>query len=103
MSNGGRRYTQAISYTRKRPAFTPKRTIAVSNASELQAAISDLRPGDLVKATRRFTVSGETVIRNRLSAPAELDLSGVQFVYSDGTERPAVLGEQRAQPLHLRR
>ncbi len=90
VSNGGPSYTQAISYTHKRPAFTPKRTIAVSNASELLAAISGLRAGDLVKATGTFTVGGETAINKRLSAPAELDLSGVQFVNSDGTDAHAV-------------
>jgi hypothetical protein len=90
VSNGGQSYRQAISYTRHRPSFTPKRTVKVSTASQLLAAISNLRPGDLVKATRNFTVTGETVIRNRLSSPAELDLRGVRFVYSAGTNDHAV-------------
>lgn len=89
-SSGGGTYDQAISYTQTRPSFTPARTIQVSNASELQSAISNLRPGDLVRATGSFTVSGETVINNRLSSPAELDLSGVKFVYSGGSNLPAV-------------
>jgi hypothetical protein len=90
VSNGAQTYTRAISYTRTRPAFTPKRTIAVTNASQLLSAISNLQPGDLVKATRRFTVNGSTVIRNRLSSPAQLDLTGVRFVYSGGTNDHAV-------------
>src|SRR5207245_2586215 len=52
--------------------------------------ISNLQAGDLVRATASFTVNGKTVIRNRLSAPAELDLSGVSFVYSGGQNYPAV-------------
>ncbi len=83
-------YAGAISYTQLRPAFTPARTIGVSNASQLLAAIADLRAGDLVKATAPFTVSGETVIKNRLSSPAELDLNGVTFVYDGGANNPAV-------------
>lgn len=90
VSNGAESYENAISYTRQRPAFTPTRTVDVSNAAELGAAISNLRPGDLVKATTRFTVRGITVIKNRLSSPAELDLSGVRFVYSGGENHPAV-------------
>ncbi len=83
-------YSSEIAYTQTRPSFTPSRTVGVSNASELQAAISNLRPGDLVQATTSFTVTGQTVIRNRLSAPAELDLSGVSFVYSGGQNYSAV-------------
>jgi hypothetical protein len=90
LSNGGRSYEKAISYTRNRPSFTAKRTINVSNASALLAAISNLEPGDLVRATRSFTVSGITVIKNRLSSPAELDLSGVHFVFVGGSDHPAV-------------
>lgn len=89
-SGGTKTYERATAYTSKRPSFTPKRTIAVGNASQLQAAISNLRPGDLVTATRTFTVSGTTVIRNRLSAPAELDLTGVSFVFSGGFNAQAV-------------
>jgi hypothetical protein len=83
-------YEQAISYTRSRPSLTPARTIPVSNASQLQAAIANLKPGDLVKAAQSFTVSGVTAIRNRLASPAELDLTGVSFVYSGGDNHPAV-------------
>jgi hypothetical protein len=62
----------------------------VSSASQLLAAISNLQPGDLVKATTSFTVSGQTKIANRLSAPAELDLGGVSFVYAGGQNMNAV-------------
>jgi hypothetical protein len=89
-TSGGETYEDAISYTQTRPSFTPTRTVEVSNASQLLAAISNLEAGDLVKATGSFTVSGETVIKNRLSAPAELDLGGVSFVYSGGRNLPAV-------------
>ena len=85
------RYDEAISYTRTHPAFTAKRTIEVSTAAELKAAIRNLRPGDLVKAITAFTVPGKTVIDNRLSSPAEIDLTGVRFVYSGGSKLPAVL------------
>ena len=61
----------------------------MSSASELQSALSNLQPGDLVKATASFTVSNLSsaalVIKNRLSAPAELDLTGVKIVYT-GTQ-----------------
>jgi hypothetical protein len=89
-SGSGTTYEQAISYTQTRPSFRPQRTIAVSNASQLLSAIANLQPGDLVQATASFTVSGETVIKNRLSSPAELDLSGVKFVNSSGKNLPAV-------------
>ena len=89
--SGGESYEQAIAYTQTRPSFTPSRTVNVSNASQLQAALSNLQPGDLVQATGSFTVNGTTLINNRLSSPAELDLAGVQFVYSGGQNNPAVL------------
>jgi hypothetical protein len=88
--NGGENYKQAISYTRTRPAFAPKRVVGVTNASQLLAAIAGLQAGDLVEARGQFTVDGTTVIKNRLSSPAELDLTGVRFVYSGGQQSPAV-------------
>ncbi|HEX5175157.1 MAG TPA: hypothetical protein VFV91_13550 [Gaiellaceae bacterium] len=88
--NGGETYANATAYTLQHPAFTPRRTIAVRNASGLRAAIANLQPGDLVKATASFTVSGITVIDNRLTSPAELDLDGVRFVYTGGANHPAV-------------
>jgi hypothetical protein len=84
-------YGQAISYTRTRPSFTPKRVVDVSNAPELAAAIANLQPGDLVRATSSFTVSGETIISKRLASWAVLDLgSRVTFEYSGGQNVPAV-------------
>lgn len=85
-------YASEIAYTQTRPAFTPTRTIDVASASQFTSAVSNLHPGDLVKATAPFTVSGETIIGNRLSAPAVIDLSGatVKFVYSGGQNTPAV-------------
>jgi hypothetical protein len=90
VSKRGESYKQAIRYTRRRLSFTPRRTVRVTNASQLKHAISNLRPGTLVHAARRFAVSGETVIRNRLSSPAELDLRGVSFIYRGSEDRPAV-------------
>ena len=90
VSHGGETYPQAISYARQRPAFAAKRTIRVRTASQLLAAIANLRAGDSVRATQSFTVNGITVIRNRLDSPAELDLSGVHFVYSGGANHPAL-------------
>ena len=90
-SSGVGGYEQAISYTGTRPPFTPTRTVNVATAAQLTSAISNLAAGDLVRATSPFTVSGETIIKNRLSAPAELDLgSYVQFHYSGGGNLPAV-------------
>jgi hypothetical protein len=89
-SGGGETYDQAISYTQTRPSFAPTRTVGVSSASELRSALSNLQPGDLVEATASFTVNGQTRISNRLSAPAELDLTGVSFVYSGGQDYNAV-------------
>lgn len=93
-------YERAISYTRTRPAFTPTRTVRVGNAAQLLAAISNLQPGDLVKATRPFTVNGITMIKNRLPAPAELDFTGISFVYSGGGNNPAV-GINNARNLYI--
>jgi hypothetical protein len=64
--------------------------VGVSSASQLTSAISNLQPGDLVEATAGFTVSGETKIAARLASPAELDLTGIPFVYSGGSNYPAV-------------
>jgi hypothetical protein len=103
-SKGGETYQKAISYTRKRPAFTPRRAVSVSSASELQSAISNLQPGDLVKATARFTVSSSSsaalVIKNRLSAPAEIDLTGVKIVYT-GTQQVDGVWLNNAKNLHI--
>jgi hypothetical protein len=88
--SGDPTYDSEIAYTQSPPAFTPSRTIDVSSGSELKTALANLQAGDLVKATTSFTVSGETIIGNRLSAPAELDLTGVTFDYGGGANVPAV-------------
>ena len=82
----------------------PSRTLMVSNASELQAAISNLQPGDLVKATTSFTVSNShraaLIIKNRLSAPAEIDLTGVKLVYT-GTQQVNAVWLNNANNLYI--
>jgi hypothetical protein len=89
-------YDSAISYTKSRPAFTPTRTVNVSDATSLKNAVSNLHPGDLVRATADFTVSSSTtngfVIANRLSAPAVIDLTGhtVKFAYTGAQQFFAV-------------
>src|SRR5690242_6583357 len=54
--SAGGTYEQAIAYTQTPPAFTPTRVIDVGDAASLRSAISNLQPGDLVKATPDFTV-----------------------------------------------
>ena len=102
-SKGGETYQKATSYTRKRPAFTPRRTVSVSSASELQSAISNLQPGDLVKATARFTVSNSSsaalVIKNAFG-PREIDLAGVKIVYT-GTEQDNGVWLNNAKNLYI--
>lgn len=83
-------YDQAIAYTQTPPLFVPIRTVTVSTAAAWRTALSNLKPGDLVQAASPFTVTGETVIKNRLDSPAELDLTGISFVYSGGLNLPAV-------------
>ena len=87
---GSESYAQAIAYTQTRPAFTPLREIDVSSAAQLANALANLQAGDLVKATASFTVDGETTLSKQLSGHAELDLTGVSFVYSGGSNLPAV-------------
>jgi hypothetical protein len=102
--NGGETYRKAISYTRNRPSFTPTRTVRVSSAAELRAAISNLQPGDLVKATTSFTVSNSSsaalIIKNRLSASAEIDLTGVKIIYT-GTRQENGVWLNNASNLYI--
>ena len=105
-STGGESYQTAISYTQKRPSFTPTRTVGVSSASQLQAAISKLRPGDLVQGdvelhgfqlVCRSAGDSESPLgprRDRLDRRQDR-LHGIPAV-------PRRLVEQRLQPLHLR-
>jgi hypothetical protein len=94
VTGGTETYQRAISYTRTRPSFRPTRIVRVSNASQLRAAISNLRAGDLVKATAPFTVASARgpalTISARLSARAEIDLTGVSFVYTGGRQEDGV-------------
>jgi hypothetical protein len=89
-------YDRAISYTKTRAPFAPVRTIDVTSASQLKRALRSLRPGDLVRATADFNVTSARydalVIKNRLRAPAVIDLSGhrVNFVYSGKQNYSAV-------------
>lgn len=89
-SPGSPTFESETTYTQTRPSFTAKRQVDVASAAALKSAITNLQPGDLVKATSAFTVSGETVISRRLAGRAELDLQGVSFVYSGGSNIPAV-------------
>lgn len=79
-------FASETAYTQTRPAFTPTRTVSVNTASGLKTAIANLQPGDYVKASAPFTVSSGTanalLIANRLSAPAVIDLAGVNVVYT---------------------
>jgi hypothetical protein len=104
VSSAGKTYGKAIAYTRKRPAFTPRRTVNVSSAAQLLAAIANLQPGDLVKATASFTVSNSAApaltIKNRLSAPAEIDLTGVKLVYT-GTQQVNAVWLNNANNLYI--
>lgn len=79
-------FASETAYTANRPAFTASRIIAVSNASALKTAIANLRPGDYVKASAPFTVSGSAteplIISNRLLSPAVIDLTGVKIAYT---------------------
>jgi hypothetical protein len=69
-------FLAATSWSTSRPAFTPTRTVNVTSAGQLLAAISDLRAGDLVTNTQPggFSISGEVVIRDKLlSSVAVID------------------------------
>jgi hypothetical protein len=90
----GTDFDSAIAYTRTPPPFTALRTINVSSQAQLQSAVSNLKPGDYVKATGAFTVSGEFTFSNRLASPAVVDLgtgeNAVRFSYTGGQNLPAV-------------
>ena len=93
-SSSGTDFASATAYTQTPPPFTALRTINVSSQAQLQSAVTNLRPGDYVKATSAFTVTGEFAISNRLSSPAVLDLgtgaNAVHFSYTAGQNYPAV-------------
>lgn len=88
-TSSGPTFASETAYAQNPPAFTPTRTILVSSASQLKSALTNLQPGDLVKASAPFTVSNGScstcnglVISNRLSAPAEINLTGVTIEYT---------------------
>jgi hypothetical protein len=87
-------YASAIAYAGTRPAFTMLREVDVASQAELQSAITNIRSGDLVKATTGFSVSGEFKISVNPSGPAEIDLgtgsSAVKFSYSGTSDLPSV-------------
>ena len=84
----------ATAYANTRPAFTVAREVDVASQSQLQAAIANIKAGDLVKATSGFSVSGEFQISVNPSGPAEIDLGtgsgAVQFSYSGSSDLPSV-------------
>jgi hypothetical protein len=87
-------YDQAISYTQTRPPFIATRIVNVSSGAALKTAVSNLQPGDLVKATAPFTVTSSSgpalTIAARPASTAEIDLTGVTFVYTGGANENAV-------------
>lgn len=88
-------FASETAYTQNRPAFTPLRTVSVSSGAALKTAIANLRPGDYVKASTPFTLSGggssdTLVIANRLSSPAVIDLTGVKIAYTGTANLNAV-------------
>lgn len=90
LTAGSPSFASATAYTATHPAFTPTRTVNVSDAASFKTALTNLQAGDLVQATAPFTVTGETTLSKQLSGHAELDLQGVSFVYSGGANLPAV-------------
>lgn len=88
---GAPTWETVTAYTKMRPAFTPTRTVRVSDASQLAAAVSSLRAGDLVLAASPFVVSGEFRIMAAPSTVAVIDLPGVTFAgFPASSQLPAV-------------
>lgn len=84
-------YETATAYMAKRPAFTSLRQIEVTNATALKNAITNLRAGDYIKATSKFTVNGQTIFAKNLTSPAVLDLGDlVTFANTSGLDSDAV-------------
>jgi hypothetical protein len=91
VGGGSETYDQAIAYTQVRPPFTALREVDVGDATGFKNALANLQPGDLVKATAPFTVSGETIIGAKLSSPAVIDLTaGVTFDNNTTSNVPAL-------------
>jgi hypothetical protein len=68
--------------------------VDVSSQAQLQSAITNIRAGDLVKATTSFVVNGEFVINVNPTGPAVIDFgtgaSAVRFNYSGTNNLPSV-------------
>ncbi len=87
-------YASAIAYTATRPAFTPLREVDVASQAQLEAAVANIRAGDLVKATTAFSVDGEFQISVNPTGPAVIDLGtgagAVRFSYSGTSDLPSI-------------
>lgn len=97
-------YASEIAYASALPAFTPTRTVNVTTAAGLKAALANLQAGDLVKATAPFTITvggsaDALTISSRLSSYAELDLTGVSILYTGGQNYDGVWLKN---PSHIR-
>lgn len=57
-----------------RPAFTPQRTIHVSNQTQLASAINNALPGDDIICDGNYTVNGQFEITKRLTNYARINL-----------------------------
>lgn len=87
-------FASETSYTQSPPPFNQTSEVDVSSAAALKSALAALKPGELVKATAPFTVSSSSsvplVIANRLSGPAEINLAGINVVYTGTSDVDAV-------------
>lgn len=91
----GTSYAQATAYVRQPLGFVPKRNRPVGSEGTLRAALSTVRSGDRIVATRSFSVDGEFVISAELPAPgAVIDLgtgpNAVRFRAESHDPLPAV-------------
>jgi hypothetical protein len=70
------------------------REVDVASQTELQSAITNIKAGDLVKATTGFSVNGEFQISVNPAGPAEIDLGtgagAVRFSYTGTSDLPSV-------------
>ncbi len=73
-------WADAIAYTKTPRAFTASREVAVTDQGSLQLAISGLKAGDHVLATKPFTMKSEIQISKKLTAPAKIELPGVSWL-----------------------
>lgn len=85
------------------PAFTPARTLEVSNSGELRQAVAALRAGDLIKAKVGFIDVGGTLAlpQVQLGAPARLDLSGITLRTGSAGSQEHALTIRRSRNLQV--